>query len=270
MQRYTENTIAKFDDLIRESDPPVQYSVAVDELTVVARTDDPAKFMGHARYVDGETTKVTVKLYHGAGNRNEATELWLKPPRQEASLDGIQQQVLAGIAAERRQWEYDRAMEQVAALTIEVADNEKYIGELEEKLEEYRGKKLHVGNVNLLEVLGFVAEGFVRRNPSVIARLPGGEALAGAIMDDNRERETGADNGDQGPEPAFRRASATAQPQMGEQDAAYLGLIRELGNHFNREEFARVMAIVGELIDNRELLPGVEMFIADTKPAPII
>jgi hypothetical protein len=269
MQKYTENTIAKFDDLIRESDPPVQYTVAVDDLTVVARTSDPARFMGHARYVDGETSKVTVKLYFGVGNRNEETVLWLKPPRQETPLDGIQQQVLTGIAAERKLWEHDRALEQITELKAELADNEGYIAKLEAEVEEFRGKKLHVGNVNLLEVLGFVAEGFVKRNPALIARIPGGEVLAGAIVEDNRARETEllSANEDE-PPAAFRRA--TPQPQPNEQETAYLGLIRELGTVFSQEEFARVMAIVGELIENRQLLPGVELFIADTKPAPIM
>ena len=131
MNRYTENTIAKFDDLIRESNPPVEYTVAVDDLTVVSRTSDPARFMGHARYVDGETCKVVVKLYHGTSNRNEETVLWLKQPKAEQPLDGIKEQVLAGIAAERRAWEFDRAQEQIATLKAELADNEAYIGKLE-------------------------------------------------------------------------------------------------------------------------------------------
>lgn len=262
MQKYTENAIAKFDDLIRESDPPVQYSVAVDDLTVVPRTDNPEKFMGHARFVDGETCKVTIKMYHGAGNRNDCTELWLKAPREEGALDGIQQQVLAGIASERKKWEHDRALEKIEELKEVVSDQEKYIGQLESQVEEYRAKKLHVGDLNLLEVLGFVAEGFVKRNPSLIARLPGGEALAGAIMADNQARES--PQVEEVPPASFSRA--TGGSQLDERDATYLALIRELGNQFERDEFARVMGIIGELIDDRQLLPVLEQVIEDRNP----
>lgn len=264
MQRYTENTIAKFDDLIRESDPAVQYTVAVDELTVVARTSDPEKFMGHARFVDGETSKVTIKLYHGAGNRNDLTELWLKPPREETPLDGIQQQVLAGIAAERRQWEFDRAIEKIEELKAELKENEEYTDKLEAEVKEFRGKKLHVGDVNLLEVIGFVAEGWVKRNPSVIARIPGGEVLAGAIVADNLARESiPLANLEQEPA-AFSRA--TASPELDERDATFLNMIRKLDELLTEDEFKRVMLIVGDLIDDRNLLPALEQFIADRQP----
>ena len=33
MKQYTENAIAKFEDMIRESDPPVAFQVAVDDGT---------------------------------------------------------------------------------------------------------------------------------------------------------------------------------------------------------------------------------------------
>ena len=265
MQRYTENTIAKFDDLIRESDPPVQYTVAVDELTVVARTSDPAKFMGHARFVDGETSKVTVKLYHGVGNRNDTTELWLKPPKDEG-LDGIEQRVLAGIAAERRQWEFDRALEKIEELKAELKESEDYADKLEAEVKEFRAKKLHVGDVNLLEVIGFVAEGWVKRNPSVIARIPGGEALAGAIAADNLARESSQPPNTLEEQPAaFSRAAATPQP-----DDRNAGLIRQLHEFLPEDEFSRVIDILGEVIDDRSLIPAFEQTITDRQPEPII
>ncbi len=264
MQRYTENTIAKFDDLIRESDPPVQYTVAVDELTVVSRTSDPEKFMGHARFVDGETFKVTIKLYHGVGNRNDLTELWLKPPREETALDGIQQQVLAGIATERKAWEFERALEKIEDLKAEVADQGKYIDELEEKVHEYKSKKLHVGDVNLMEVLGFVAEGFVKRNPALIARIPGGEALAGAIVEDNRSKETNTAQYTEQEPAAFSRAAAA--PQLDEREATFLNMIRKLSELLSEDEFSRVMLIIGEMIDDRGLLAAIEQFIEDRQP----
>jgi hypothetical protein len=43
--------------------------------------------------------------------------------------------------------------------------------------------------VNVGEFASIVLEGFVRRNPQMLAMLPGGEALAGVIEQDNEERE---------------------------------------------------------------------------------
>jgi hypothetical protein len=120
----------------------------------------------------------------------------------------------------------------------------------------YRSKKMHWGNVNLGEFASVVVEGIVRRNPQMVAKLPGGEALAGIIEDDNRERASTTPTPET--EVSFKKKSDT--PELSEEEKGYLNFMRGIAESFDDEEIVILTQVITKLEeDTTQLKPVAEL-----------
>jgi hypothetical protein len=243
-----------------EAGRPIPYDARVDGLKVIDRTTDPGEMTTLLDFIDFEKTHgFEMRLYTGVSTHYDLHKFILKRSgparREEITLEGLNNKIQEGIAEARRNWEHEQLVGEHSKLKKDHASLEEYADKIEAELEKLRAKKLHLGDVNLLEIGGIFLEGFIRRNPRMLARLPGGEALAGAIIQDNEERDTLQSQQPQNePQTLIERSDG----QLSENDKYHLELLRQLQSTFTQQDFMGAMAILDLLSQNPGLIPNVE------------
>lgn len=215
----------------------IDYEVFVDTLKVIPRTDDATRFESYADFVNADTRSVTIILFNGQSNRNDKYIFRLKEENPEGLQGmGVDERIHEKLTSERQKWEYEQLEEKNQKLKKQLKESEAYIDELEENLVKLRNRKFHLGNLNLGELGSVMLEGFIRRNPQVLAKLPGGEALAGVIEEDNQSANAGTS------ENVVEVASKAPT-----HDHPYQDLILQIRQAFNEQDFVFVMQILDAL-----------------------
>ena len=235
--------------------------VYVDDVKVVPRTNKIESLDDHKVYLDDTTETIKVFTYNTENSnryqqftfvieKKKATE----HPVQNQNVQTSQVQGLSGIelenrinqslAQERERWQTDLLKRDFDTCKKELQDAEEYIDDLEKQLSVYKSKKLHLGDVNLGEVASIVLEGMVKRNPHWVAKLPGGDALAGLIAKEATENGTAEviEN-----EVVFKKKTPVEEG-MSEEMKAQMGFLKQLESHFNQEQLDKIMLILESFV----------------------
>jgi len=236
--------------------------VYVDDVKVVPRTNKIESLEDHKAYLDDTTETVKVFIYN-TENSNRYTQFTFvlekkKPiehivqtqtPQTQQGLSGIElenkinDRVTQSLAQERERWQTDLLKRDFDTCKKELSDAEEYIDDLEKQLSVYKGKKLHFGNVNLGEVASIVLEGMVKRNPHWVAKLPGGDALAGLIAQEATETTAEVIEN----EVVFKKKTP-ADEGMSEEMKAQMGFLKQLESHFNQEQLDKIVLILESFV----------------------
>lgn len=161
-----------------EKGEPILYEIEVDDDKVVRKTSDPEMFYAFDEYVDGKTKSITVKVYSGASNNNEKHIFIMGGELIDPAE--IQKKIEAGVDQKLREKEF-------TDLVVKNKELEQQVKELEQEVEELEKEKhtLIASRSPLSGVIGeigsSVVENLIKRNPQMLARIPGGGALAGLM-----------------------------------------------------------------------------------------
>ncbi len=234
------------------------FEVYVDDVKIVPRTNRVDAIDDHKVYLDDSTETVKVFTYNTENsNRYQQFTFFLekKKPMETMvhsstavtqGLSGIElenkinERLNQSLMQERERWQTDLLKRDYESCKKLLTEAEEYIDELEDQLNKLKGKKLHWGDVNLGDVASVIVEGMVKRNPHWVAKLPGGDALAGLIAKESNgiteqlEPET---------EMVFRKKSAS-ESELSEEMKAQLGFLKQLEAHFSQEQLDRIMQIL--------------------------
>lgn len=235
---------------------PTDYDVRIDGFEVVKRTSDASLFALVLDEVAFDRTKeVEVRLYTGASQYCNRHKLLLErnrnPPPETTSLAGVEERFDLRLTDMRRTWDHEQLQKEHADLKRRFDELEEYRDRLEEELDEYRSKRLHLGNLDLIEVGGMLLEGFIRRNPQALARFPGGEALAGALLAGGPAPQTPTPS-NEGQATVSRRQT----PQATDEELEFLQVIRRVQERFNEGEFMQVLSIIDLLSRHPARIPA--------------
>jgi hypothetical protein len=233
------------------------FEVYVDDVKVVPRSNRIETFDDHKAYIDENTETVKVFTY-GTENSNRYTQFTFvlekkKVGEQPIQIQTQQPQVLSGIelenkinerlsasiAQERERWQTELLKRDFETTKKELADAEEYIEDLEQQLSHCKGKKLHWGDVNLGDVASVIVEGMVKRNPHWVAKLPGGDALAGLIANESpvsTKQEPEAE--------VIIKKKSSVDDHISEETKAQLEFLKQLETHFNQEQLDKIMMIL--------------------------
>lgn len=161
------------------------FEIFVDNLKVVSKTDDPKEFDAYEYYMNEDTEKVRILIYNSnLSPRNDQYCFMVQRNKMEKSLNGlgeVENIIQEKLAARDREHEMNKLREELEATKLELEESEEYSEKLEKELEYIKENKFKLGNINIGELASVALEGIVRRNPQILTRLPGGEALAGFI-----------------------------------------------------------------------------------------
>ncbi len=237
--------------------------VYVNDVKVVPRTSKIESLDDHKVYLEDTTETVKVFVYN-TENSNRYTQFLFfiekKMPvevseqvqtPQVIGLSGIElenkitERLTVALMQERERWQNELMKREFETCKKDLTDAEEYIEDLEQKLSHYKSKKLHWGDVNLGDVASVIVEGMVKRNPHWVAKLPGGDALAGLIAQEATENGTAEviDN-----EVVFTKKTP-AEEGMTEETKAQLGFLKQLETHFNQEQLDKIMLILQSFVE---------------------
>lgn len=242
------------------------YEIYVDNLKAVHKTSDIQEFDSYEDYMTEDTDRIRILVYSTNPQSPRNDQYVYRMKKQEEQKTVVQQQGLSGIEIEsrmeeklqthRERWEHEALVKELEQTKQQLKEAEEYAEKLVAELQEYRSKKLHWGNVNLGELASVVVEGIVRRNPQMVAKLPGGEALAGIIEQDNKERGTTTPT--QETEVSFKKKSDN--PELNDEEKGYLNFMRGIAESFDDEEIVILTQVITKLEeDTTQLKPVAEL-----------
>lgn len=241
------------------------FEVYVNDVKVVPRTNKIEQIDDHKAYLEDTTETVKVFVYNTENSNRyiqfiffiekkkpiEQTE-HIAAPHQPQGLSGIElenrisERLTAALAQERERWQNDLMKREFETCKKDLADAEEYIEDLEKQLSHYKRKKLHWGDVNLGDVASVIVEGMVKRNPHWVAKLPGGDALAGLIANEATIENATAEVVEN--EVVFKKKTP-AEDGLSEEVKAQLGFLKQLETHFNQEQLDKIMLILQSFVE---------------------
>lgn len=266
-EKYSEQKIDNLYNYLqssKEQGEAEDYEIFVDAFKVVKRTNDLTRFESYSNYIQPETKTLTIVIYDGTSPRNTKHIFTIKEENTNG-LSGVDvdTRIEEKLRTEKEKWDTDLLKVKYEELKTELADAEKYIDELEDKLEKSGSKKFRLGDVNVGEFASVVLEGLVRRNPQMLAKLPGGEALAGVIVQDNEEREKALLDKSPEPEVSFKKKDCTSVPIMSEDEISYLDFIKSLKNKFDHSQMTSVFLILDVLSKSPDDIEPTIQYLSD-------
>jgi hypothetical protein len=231
---------------------PKPYEIFVDALKVVPKTEDPKEFDGYEYYMNENTEKIRILIYNSQlTNRNDQYCFYVqknaadKPLNGLGDLDGIIQEKLA---AREREYEVNKLKEELEETKKQLEEAEEYSEQLEQELEVVKSNKFKLGSIHLGELASYAMESIVRRNPQMLTKIPGGEALAGIIEQDNAERDKKKlDSSPIAEAEASFSKRATVAEGLSEEQKRQLAFIEQLQGVFSEEQLQSVMHIIEKL-----------------------
>ena len=266
-EKYSEQKIDNLYNYLqnsKEQGESEDYEIFVDAFKVVKRTNDLARFESYSNFIQPETKAITIVIYDGTSPRNTKHIFTIKEDNTNglSGLD-VDTRIEEKLRSEKEKWETDLLKKENEKLKTELSEAEAYIEELEENAEKAKDKKFRMGDVNVGEFASVMLEWFVRRNPQLLTKLPGGEALAGVIEQDNAEREKALLDKSPEPEVSFKKKETTNESQMNEEDKSYLDFIKSLKDKFDHEQMTSVMLILDVLAKSPNDIDPTIQYLSD-------
>ena len=224
-----------------EKGMPKPFEIFVDNLKVVAKTDDPKEFDSYEYYMNEDTEKVRILIYNSnLSPRNDQYCFLVQKNIGSKSLNGlgeIESIVQEKLAARDREYELNRLKEELQATKQELEETEEYANKLEKEIQNLKENKFKLKNIDLGELVSVAAEGIIRRNPQFLTKLPGGEALAGIIAQDNQEQQIKMLQQRAEPQPeATFKAKEENSPQVSEEELRQLAFLNQILSHFDEQQ----------------------------------
>ncbi len=233
------------------------YEVFVDGLKVVPKTDDVNQFDTYEQYMDEDTEKVRVLVYNSSFSpRNDQFCFIVERSKgaKNVGLGEIDTIVQEKLAARDREHEMESLRKELVAANERAEEAEAELEEVQKELAAVREGKERK-QIKGVEVLSVILEGFVRRNPQLLHKIPGGEALAGLIEQDNQEKV----NSFLASPPAdasFQRRQDNPTGLTPDQ-LRYIETLRQLEQTFPQPDLETVMRILAQFAESPDTLQTV-------------
>jgi len=253
------------------------FEIYVDSLKAVQKTDEPKEFDGYENYMTSGTNEIKIVIYNsGVSPRNDQYVFSLKAKNsQEAlenGLDGISFKSLSkGELLELKQkretqllenQEINNLKEEIDGLNAELDEKVEYIAQLERGLDVAKANGGKIGGLKVSDLLTEALDGFVRKNTSLIAQIPGLDGFATLI-----DKDTAIRQNPQAPEPesevSFKKKAATTESPLTESEKQLLALIKEMQKEFNEDELTKVIEILDRLTRAKDKIPTVLELLTD-------
>jgi hypothetical protein len=231
----------------------VPFEMFVDNLRVVPRTEDPKEFDNYEFYMNEDTEKLRILIYgYGMSPRNDQYCFMVQKNKLDKGLNGlgeIENIVQEKLAARDREHEMNRLREEIQTAKEELEEAEEYAEKLEKEIEYMKANKFKLKNLDMGEFASIALEGMLRRNPQIFTKIPGGEALAGLIAQDNKEQEARLLQQHQPvtePEATFQKKEENG-PQLSEIEIRQLAFLNQLQEGFDAKQVEVFNIVLGRL-----------------------
>src|SRR5688500_5451873 len=167
--------------LYHQKGQPIDYEIIVDGFKSVRRTSDPDMFSMFENFVTSDTRSIEILLFTGSSNNNEKRIFYFGEDQKE-SLQGLDVKSMVDDEVQKklRAKEYEDLKSENSNLKKHIQDLECEVDELEKYNARIEAKQSPLNNF-LGDIGATLVESFIKRNPKLLASIPGGESLAGML-----------------------------------------------------------------------------------------
>ena len=244
-QKYSPEKMDKLQEYVKiysEKGKPVEYEILVDGFKAVRRTNDPDMFVMYESFIHPESKYIEVLFYTGASNNNDKHIFTLQDEPKDTGLSGIEveNRIQARIEEHKRNWEHEQIIQENKTLKKELAEADAEIEQLEKELEEHKSSQSPLKGM-LGELGATMVESFIKRNPEILAKLPGGNALAGFVDGGNSATNEG--------EVSF--APKGTGHGLSAEDQQAITFVRDLRQKFSRQEMEQLLEVIHLLAEDK-------------------
>jgi hypothetical protein len=257
-KKYSPFNLEQFTNWLRDmkdNNQPKFIEVYVDDMKVVAKTDNIDEFERHEQYVDDETEKIRVLVYNTEkSNRYKQHIFKLKEPQSSAQpLSGteVTQQIEDGISRGLKAMEEKLLCDQVKKELAESKEELKDAKEYSDKLAAYiESLKEKIGNADgRKEIMGMIRD----YGPALLGvKVPpsSNAPLSGNPVEDKNPEEQ-----------AEFKMKNSEENSFSEDEKNLLEFGKSLRANFTKEEFEMVMTILDELVKDKANVKSVQSFL---------
>lgn len=252
-EKYDPNKVERLAEHLRlyqEKGQPIDYEIVVDGFKVVRRTSDPGMFSMFENFVDANTKSMEILLYNGASNNNDKTIFYFgELPKEGLSGVDIDNRIDEGVQRKLKERDYDELKKDNEELEKEVDELEKQVEQLEKEKAELVASQSPLKGV-LGEIGSSLVESFIKRNPQVMKSIPGGEALAGLIENEDKTKATEDQS-------AESEVTFTSKSALSEDHKYAIQFVDQLKAQFTREEFDKVLLVLEGMSNDKNKIETV-------------
>lgn len=221
----------------QNDDCPRPFEIFVDELKVVSRTEDIAKFDNYEKYMRPDTVYVLIKLYHNSSPNNDQYYYYLREEATAADgLNGVERIVNQRLEDKDKEYRINRLTEDLEKTKQELTEAEEYAEMLEEQIEQLKNDKGYLGKINLGEIAASTLTALAKNNPQWMNRSPLGKALSGLIPPDEPALDNGPDT-----EAEFKKKSDAG---LSEDEKVIIEIVKNLSASINEDQLRQVALIL--------------------------
>ncbi len=253
-ERYDPKKVERLAEHLRlyqEKGQPIDFEIIVDGFKVVRRTNDPNMFSMYENFIDADTRSMEILIYNGASNNNDKTIFYFgEIPKEGLSGVDIDNRIDEGVERKLKEKEYDELKKENEKLQGEIKDLEKEVEQLEKEKAEMEASQSPLKGL-LGEVGSSFVESFIRRNPNIVKGIPGGEALAGLIENDNKRKDQEEQSQSKEETEVSFQPKSNSSPSLTEDEQAAITFVNQLKTQFTKDEFDNVLLILQTLADDK-------------------
>lgn len=231
-----------------------QFEVWVDNLPIVPRTENLSMFESYTQHIGSESKELKIIVYQGKSNHNDKYIFRLQDdsfamPQSFSGLEGFAnpQQTFDGLLNQKlseaeQRWEAQRLHDKVEGLNKEIEENEKHIGQLEERIKKYEEEEKGI------QLAGFVGS-------------IGGKFIDTAIQSSSKLQQfLGLGTLETNPNAGASQPSQIEFTPKTSEDG-YIKLADQMRKDFTEEEFKLVSQIIFYLTQNKTHIPEIHELI---------
>jgi hypothetical protein len=265
------DTIKRYLQREKDKGRAKDYEIQIDGFKVVPRTNNIAEFEDYELELKSDSCNVSFLIFDGANtNRNTRYSLRLLAasalPQSKNALNGTDEKSVATLLKEKleerdKEYELEKLHEKINDLTEQLSESEAWSAQLEQQVQELQNGQ-HKKVVGLGELAGYVLDGFVKRNPQILNKLPAGEALSGllGLNDSTNVMPPNAPT-----EASFSKK--TDSPQLTDDQKGWLEFGQQVQTTLNQTQTEHVFHILQHFKQQPELIPLVLDLLQQQNPS---
>lgn len=185
---YNEAQIQNIRRMLDNADKngqPLFFEFKVDGMVFIAHTNRLSDFDTYKDFIYHGAEDIEFSIFSANPNdkNRKSFNYYLKEQKQELNGLDVKAQVAEEIERFKTQMLLEQLQKQIQEKDNTILQQDEWIAEIQNKLLQLQANPNHFGKIDLPKFFGAMVEGFVKRNPKVLTKVPGLEGIAEAFAE---------------------------------------------------------------------------------------
>jgi hypothetical protein len=185
---YNEAQIQNIRRMLDNADKngqPLFFEFKVDCMVFIAHANRLSDFDTYKDFIYHGAEDIEFSIFSSNPNdkNRKSFNYYLKEQKQELNGLDVKAQVEEQMERYKTQMLLEQLQKQIQEKDNTILQQDEWISEIQTKLKELQANPNHFGKIDLPKFFGSMLEGFVKRNPKVLNKVPGLEGIAEALTE---------------------------------------------------------------------------------------